>query len=139
MELDDVLRNVSERDKAVTSVVDSFVTQQDHPVLARPFFCVHPCKTAELMTVVMQAAANAKSSASLCVAEHKGSSLAGGADVTDVYLISWLSLLGPAVGLTVPIMDAIVAGAEGSKPGPKSSGVATKDDAGEAEKVRTGS
>jgi hypothetical protein len=90
------------------------------------------------MTVVMQAAASATSSASLCVAEHKGSSFSGGADVTDVYLISWLSLLGPAVGLTVP-MDAIVAGAEGSKPGPKSSGAATKDDAGEAENVRTGS
>ncbi|KAK4302972.1 hypothetical protein Pmani_024999 [Petrolisthes manimaculis] len=60
------------------------LTQTEHPVLGRPFFQLHPCRTAELMNIVC------------CESEQTPK------DVKK-YLISWLSMFGPVVGLEVPI------------------------------------
>ncbi|KAJ1662579.1 hypothetical protein IW140_005281 [Coemansia sp. RSA 1813] len=55
---------------------------QDHPVLGHPYMYLHPCHTATLMRTV-------------------GSSFSK--SIGDVeYLAAWLSLVGPAVGLTLP-------------------------------------
>jgi len=59
----------------------SFITQKDHPVLGVPFYHVHPCHTSKLMSVV---STNIQSNP--LVRE-------------DTYLLSWLSLVGPVVGL----------------------------------------
>ncbi|KAJ2540188.1 E2-like conjugating enzyme atg10 [Coemansia sp. RSA 1933] len=55
---------------------------QDHPILGNPYMYLHPCHTATLMRTV-------------------GSSFSDGLNETE-YLAAWLSLVGPAVGLTLP-------------------------------------
>jgi flavin reductase (DIM6/NTAB) family NADH-FMN oxidoreductase RutF len=55
------------------------LTVTDHPVLGRPFFQLHPCHTADLMAEVMGAGAGGN------------------------YVRTWLSLLGPVVGLAFPL------------------------------------
>ena len=54
----------------------SYITQIDHPILARPFYELHPCRTEQMMGLVE-----------------------GG----DTYLVSWLSSVGREVGLSVDI------------------------------------
>ncbi|XP_065166483.1 ubiquitin-like-conjugating enzyme ATG10 isoform X2 [Atheta coriaria] len=49
------------------------LTQMDHPVLQRPFYCLHPCKTSELMQLTAKNSKNV--------------------------LVTWLSTVGPSVGL----------------------------------------
>ncbi|PVD23243.1 hypothetical protein C0Q70_16506 [Pomacea canaliculata] len=51
------------------------LTQQEHPVLGSPYFTLHPCHTATLMSQVPQA------------------------DNKRYYLIKWLSSVGPVAGL----------------------------------------
>ncbi|XP_023232880.1 ubiquitin-like-conjugating enzyme ATG10 isoform X2 [Centruroides sculpturatus] len=58
----------------------TMLSQQEHPILGRPFFTIHPCHTSELMKNV------------LSVAEKQES---------FNYLVSWLSIVGPIVGLEV--------------------------------------
>ncbi|KAJ2657993.1 E2-like conjugating enzyme atg10 [Coemansia sp. RSA 1200] len=56
---------------------------QDHPVLGQPFTYLHPCHTATLLRTV-------------------GASFAKDAVGAAEYVAAWLSLVGPAVGLTLP-------------------------------------
>ena len=58
----------------------SYITQIDHPILARPFYELHPCRTEQLMGLIE-----------------------GG----DTYLVSWLSSVGRDVGLSVDIRYAM--------------------------------
>ncbi|KAJ8401933.1 hypothetical protein AAFF_G00375140 [Aldrovandia affinis] len=59
------------------------ITQQEHPLIGQPFFFLHPCRTAEFMGPLVQAAhlENRKLD----------------------YMVSWLSMVGPVVGLEVPL------------------------------------
>ncbi|XP_074506215.1 ubiquitin-like-conjugating enzyme ATG10 [Sebastes fasciatus] len=59
------------------------ITLQEHPLLGQPFFMLHPCRTEEFMRPVMQAAQD----------QHR----------TVNYVLSWLSVVGPVVGLDVPL------------------------------------
>lgn len=54
------------------------ITQQEHPVLGRPFYMLHPCKTAEYLNLI-----------------QKESSVNP--------LVSWLSSFGGAIGLNIPL------------------------------------
>ncbi|KAJ2507270.1 E2-like conjugating enzyme atg10 [Coemansia sp. RSA 2049] len=56
---------------------------QDHPVLGQPFVYLHPCHTATLLRTV-------------------GASFAKDDVGAAEYVAAWLSLVGPAVGLTLP-------------------------------------
>uniref|UniRef100_V9KXB4 Ubiquitin-like-conjugating enzyme ATG10 n=1 Tax=Callorhinchus milii TaxID=7868 RepID=V9KXB4_CALMI len=58
------------------------ITQQEHHLLGQPFFILHPCRTSELMTPIMAGARQEKR------------------DVN--YITSWLSMVGPVVGLDLP-------------------------------------
>ncbi|XP_036383415.1 ubiquitin-like-conjugating enzyme ATG10 [Megalops cyprinoides] len=62
------------------------ITQQEHPLIGQPFFVLHPCRTQEFMTPVLSAAR----------AENRSVN----------YIVSWLSLVGPVVGLGVPLSYA---------------------------------
>ncbi|XP_046840484.1 ubiquitin-like-conjugating enzyme ATG10 isoform X2 [Xenia sp. Carnegie-2017] len=62
----------------------SFITQQEHPILGRPYFLVHPCHTANL---IMQLLMN--------VPDSKRDNLS--------YLTTWLTAVGPTVGLQLPL------------------------------------
>uniref|UniRef100_A0A3B5LEC1 Ubiquitin-like-conjugating enzyme ATG10 n=1 Tax=Xiphophorus couchianus TaxID=32473 RepID=A0A3B5LEC1_9TELE len=59
------------------------ISQQEHPLLGQPFFFFHPCRTEEFMGPVLQAAPDQ------------------GRPVN--YVLSWLSVVGPVVGLDVPL------------------------------------
>eukprot|EP00079_Xenopus_tropicalis_P032506 XP_017946277.1 PREDICTED: ubiquitin-like-conjugating enzyme ATG10 isoform X2 [Xenopus tropicalis] len=56
------------------------VTQQEHPILGQPFFVLHPCRTNEFM-----------------------STLQGSSGRDGNYIVSWLSTVGPVVGLYLPL------------------------------------
>ncbi|MEE6458710.1 hypothetical protein FKM82_000397 [Ascaphus truei] len=53
---------------------------EEHPILGQPFFILHPCRTNEFMTSVQGTTG------------RKGN-----------YITSWLSTVGPVVGLTLPL------------------------------------
>uniref|UniRef100_A0A3B3VBQ8 Ubiquitin-like-conjugating enzyme ATG10 n=1 Tax=Poecilia latipinna TaxID=48699 RepID=A0A3B3VBQ8_9TELE len=59
------------------------ISQQEHPLLGQPFFFLHPCRTEEFMGLMLQAAQDQ------------------GRPVN--YVLSWLSVVGPVVGLDVPL------------------------------------
>ncbi|XP_044075853.1 ubiquitin-like-conjugating enzyme ATG10 isoform X6 [Siniperca chuatsi] len=59
------------------------ITLQEHPLLGQPFFMLHPCRTEEFMRPVVQAAQD----------QHRPVN----------YVLSWLSVVGPLVGLDVPL------------------------------------
>nr|XP_020441130.1 ubiquitin-like-conjugating enzyme ATG10 isoform X1 [Monopterus albus]XP_020441132.1 ubiquitin-like-conjugating enzyme ATG10 isoform X1 [Monopterus albus] len=59
------------------------ITQQEHPLLGQPFFMLHPCRTEEFMRPVLQAAQD----------QHRPLN----------YVLTWLSVVGPLVGLDVPL------------------------------------
>ncbi|XP_077203631.1 ubiquitin-like-conjugating enzyme ATG10 [Paroedura picta] len=64
------------------------ITQQEHPLLGQPFFVLHPCRTNEFM-------------ASILSSSHKENR-------STNYVISWLSVVGPVVGLHLPLSYAKV-------------------------------
>ncbi|XP_077414317.1 ubiquitin-like-conjugating enzyme ATG10 [Vanacampus margaritifer] len=59
------------------------ITQQEHPLLGQPFFMLHPCKTEEFMRPVLQ----------LQKEQHGKVN----------YILTWLSVVGPLVGLDVSL------------------------------------
>ncbi|XP_061925652.1 ubiquitin-like-conjugating enzyme ATG10 isoform X1 [Entelurus aequoreus] len=59
------------------------ITQQEHPVLGQPFFMLHPCKTDHLMSALMHSAQQ----------QHRPVN----------YMVTWLSTVGPLLGLEVPL------------------------------------
>ncbi|XP_038516842.1 ubiquitin-like-conjugating enzyme ATG10 isoform X2 [Canis lupus familiaris] len=62
------------------------ITQQEHPILGQPFFVLHPCKTNEFMTPVLKNSRKINRSVN--------------------YITSWLSVVGPVVGLNLPLSYA---------------------------------
>ena len=68
------------------------LTQHEHPILCRPFHHLHPCHTAAVMATALQAHGPLESGAK---GQRKPES-AG-------YLLSWLAMYGPAIGLNVPL------------------------------------
>ncbi|XP_021379052.1 ubiquitin-like-conjugating enzyme ATG10 isoform X2 [Mizuhopecten yessoensis] len=60
----------------------TFLTQQEHPILGRPYFQLHPCHTADLMEQVVGL---------FPPGQHSN------------YIVSWLSAVGPVVGLDLPL------------------------------------
>ncbi|XP_014777851.1 ubiquitin-like-conjugating enzyme ATG10 isoform X2 [Octopus bimaculoides] len=56
----------------------TFITQQEHPIVHRPYFYLHPCHTADLMKNI---------------------------ELKDKrnYILSWLSAVGPVVRLELPL------------------------------------
>ncbi|KAM5300271.1 ubiquitin-like-conjugating enzyme ATG10 [Ctenodactylus gundi] len=73
------------------------ITQQEHPVLGQPFFVLHPCKTREFMAPVVKSSQRAHRSAN--------------------YITSWLSIVGPVVGLSLPLSYATAASQEDGSAG----------------------
>ncbi|KAG8014355.1 Ubiquitin-like-conjugating enzyme ATG10 [Nibea albiflora] len=59
------------------------ITLQEHPLLGQPFFMLHPCRTEEFMRPVLLAAQDQNRQVN--------------------YVLSWLSVVGPVVGLDVPL------------------------------------
>ncbi|KAL3517905.1 hypothetical protein ACH5RR_020494 [Cinchona calisaya] len=64
----------------------TFITQEDHPYLNRPWYTLHPCGTSEWMKLLFNN--------ELGVAE--------GGVVVAKYLVSWFSVVGQVFGLKIP-------------------------------------
>ena len=97
------------------------LTQTEHPLLQRPFYCLHPCNTAKAMREVLGCFPSRSSSSlgHVCDACPTGcdanSSSFVPCDATDKvpgerslpdtaganYLVTWLSMFGPVAGLQV--------------------------------------
>ncbi|XP_055968541.1 ubiquitin-like-conjugating enzyme ATG10 isoform X1 [Sorex fumeus] len=56
---------------------------KEHPILGQPFFVLHPCKTNEFMMPVLKNSRKINSNVN--------------------YITSWLSIVGPVVGLSLPL------------------------------------
>lgn len=67
--------------QAETGGVIGGISVQDHPVMSRPVFFIHPCQTAEVMAA----------------------SAGDGKITAEEYLIMWIGALGKCVGLNVPL------------------------------------
>lgn len=70
------------------------LTQQEHPHLGRPFYHIHPCRTAAVMAKAMQCLAGSE--------EEEGGNKAAGN-----YLITWLSTFAPVIGLELSMQYAL--------------------------------
>lgn len=64
------------------------LTQQEHPYLGRPFYHIHPCRTATVMSKAMQ-----------CLARNGEEEREGRTKEGGNYLITWLSTFAPVIGL----------------------------------------
>ncbi|KAE8099781.1 hypothetical protein FH972_017735 [Carpinus fangiana] len=75
---------------SVKALLDSkwtFITQEEHPYLNRPWFKLHPCGTSEWMKLLF----------------HVDVALAKNGVAIELYLLSWLSVVGQVVGLRIPL------------------------------------
>ncbi|OEL17006.1 Ubiquitin-like-conjugating enzyme ATG10 [Dichanthelium oligosanthes] len=63
----------------------TFITQEEHPHLSRPWFTLHPCATGDWMKLLLEESKAAYEEQSLR------------------YLPAWLSVVGQAVGLKIPL------------------------------------
>ncbi|GJP33830.1 hypothetical protein CLOM_g18337 [Closterium sp. NIES-68] len=106
--------------------IDSWrlLTPVEHPFLGRPCLAVHPCNTASTMALMLHAAAHAAAAgsgggaaAAACGADNKAATwpTAGAAPAAastgashdhsqglELYMLSWLSLVGRIVGMHIP-------------------------------------
>ncbi|KAK5752999.1 hypothetical protein LTS12_016875 [Elasticomyces elasticus] len=73
----------------------------DHPVTGLPAYFIHPCRTGEGMAAVTAAPSNdVERKAAVEGVDHVGRGRPVG------YLMRWLGLVGPSVGLSVPVRVA---------------------------------
>ncbi|XP_024020854.1 ubiquitin-like-conjugating enzyme ATG10 isoform X2 [Morus notabilis] len=64
----------------------TFITQEDHPHLNRPWYKLHPCGTSEWMKLLFQS----------------DTSMANKGVAIELYIVSWLSVVGQVFGLRIP-------------------------------------
>ncbi|KAJ9176697.1 hypothetical protein P3X46_011981 [Hevea brasiliensis] len=65
----------------------TFITQEEHPYLNRPWYKLHPCGTSEWMKLLFLGEA--------ALAEKRVA--------IELYLVSWFSVVGQVIGLRIPI------------------------------------
>ncbi|XP_021733470.1 ubiquitin-like-conjugating enzyme ATG10 [Chenopodium quinoa] len=88
--LDQIERDLPPRSvEVLTESKWTFITQQEHPYLNRPWHTLHPCGTNELMKLLLS-----------------NTSLSEDKVGTECYIISWLSVVSQVVGLRVPLQMA---------------------------------
>ncbi|XP_030514518.2 ubiquitin-like-conjugating enzyme ATG10 isoform X2 [Rhodamnia argentea] len=64
----------------------TFITQEEHPYLNRPWYKLHPCGTSECMKLLFQS----------------DTSIRATSGAAELYLLSWFSVVGRMVGLSIP-------------------------------------
>lgn len=63
-----------------------FLGLQEHPYLNRPWYKLHPCGTSECIKLLFQSDATIRTTSG----------------TTELYLLSWFSVVGRMVGLSIP-------------------------------------
>ena len=91
------------------SMLSSSITQVEHPVYGIPYYMLHPCETASLMQTCLlsegRKGCDSQGRATLPAAASSAASAAFYGD-SPRYLVLWLSLSAPVVGLHVPLQLA---------------------------------
>lgn len=64
----------------------TFITQEEHPYLNRPWYKLHPCGTSECIKLLFQSDASIRTTSG----------------AAELYLLSWFSVVGRLVGLSIP-------------------------------------
>ena len=72
-----------------TSAKWEILSQQDHPILNRPFYYIHPCHTATALSAVLS--------------QPKDILVIGATPESTNYILTWLSMFGPLVGLNLSL------------------------------------
>ena len=68
---------------------------QEHPILKRPFFLIHPCRTAEVMRLLKPVHIPGKGQeTTFAMKEGSGRQL--------TYMAAWFSIFGPTLALKLP-------------------------------------
>ncbi|XP_062081366.1 ubiquitin-like-conjugating enzyme ATG10 [Humulus lupulus] len=87
LELDEIEKDLpSSSAKVLVESKWTFITQEEHPYLNRPWYKLHPCGTSEWMKLLFQSDTS--------LAKH-GVSI-------ELYLFSWLSVVGQVFGIRIP-------------------------------------
>ncbi|KAL6903569.1 hypothetical protein ACP4OV_004382 [Aristida adscensionis] len=85
--LDEIKQDLpSNSSKVLSESKWTFITREEHPHLSRPWFTLHPCGTSDFMKLLLEETK---------VVEDKKEALQ--------YLPAWLSVVGQAVGLEIPL------------------------------------
>lgn len=79
---------VDGRSADADTIPSAFITQEDHPILQRPFYMVHPCQTG----VVMRALMGGLKTSSQGVQDN-------GHALAVFYLLRWFSAVSQSLGL----------------------------------------
>ncbi|OIT32125.1 PREDICTED: ubiquitin-like-conjugating enzyme ATG10 [Nicotiana attenuata] len=66
----------------------TFITQEEHPYLNRPWYTLHPCGTGDWMKLLFS---------------NEHSVVSQGGVAVEKYLISWFSVICPIFGLKIPL------------------------------------
>ncbi|PIN17482.1 hypothetical protein CDL12_09860 [Handroanthus impetiginosus] len=85
--LDDIKREITVNSAELLSRCKwTFMTKEEHPILNRPWYTLHPCGTSEWMKLLLKSDASATQGE---IPEQK-------------YLVSWFSIVGQVFGLRIP-------------------------------------
>lgn len=85
LKLDDIEKNLPIKSaKVLLESKWTFITQEEHPYLNRPWYMLHPCGTSEWMKLLL------------------GGDNLMAANGTELYLISWFSVVGQVFSLKLP-------------------------------------
>uniref|UniRef100_A0A7C8YGN0 Ubiquitin-like-conjugating enzyme ATG10 n=1 Tax=Opuntia streptacantha TaxID=393608 RepID=A0A7C8YGN0_OPUST len=76
--------------KLLTEAKWTFITQQEHPYLNRPWYSLHPCGTNDLMRLLIS-----------------DPSLSRDTVTAEGYLVSWFSVVSQVVGIRLPLQMAV--------------------------------
>ena len=122
--LEDIWKLISKQLTSSKTDKWSLVTQQEHPLLHCPYYHIHPCHTAKVMSKalsvqkgtcvsnkvtsdeVVKSTANQLPNKDVFGGEHtemNPSHCCNGTRTQSNYLVSWLSTFGPLIGIKVPV------------------------------------
>ncbi|KAI3450143.1 hypothetical protein Pfo_006808 [Paulownia fortunei] len=95
--LDDIEKDIPVNSaELLTKSKWTFMTQEEHPELKRPWYTLHPCGTSEWMKLLLSSDA----------------SVAQGGIPVEKYMVSWFSVVGQVFGLKVPFEMLNLGGAQ---------------------------
>lgn len=80
----------------------TMLSQDEHPVLGRPFCCLHPCGTAARMRHLLPPPETPDAGTPTAAMDGGGNADDDGAVHGAAYLIKWFGLVAPVVGLPYP-------------------------------------
>eukprot|EP01134_Creolimax_fragrantissima_P001457 CFRG1457T1 len=91
------------KQNTLNSLTTPALTQVEHPILGIPFLMVHPCRTEELMTIVLNSCVRGTQTESSPISDlMDNEKLSTNAPKQNGnYIVTWLALVAPTFGLGV--------------------------------------